>query len=96
MTPAIVHAARIEAVELPPVQLVTARALAPLPRLLELAAPLLAPAGQCLFQKGTGFRAELTDAATKWHMRVEEIPSRTALNACILRIRNLSRVIVPD
>lgn len=94
--PAVVHVARIGAVKFPPAQLITARALAPLPRLLELAAPLLAPAGQCLFLKGAGVRAELTDAAPKWHMHVEQIPSQTAPNACILRIRNLSRVTVTD
>jgi len=94
--PATIHSARIEAVELPPAQLITARALAPLPRLLELAMPLLAPAGQCLFLKGAGVRTELTNATSKWHMHMEQIPSRTAPNACILRIRNLSRVIVTD
>ena len=40
-----IHAARIETAGLVPAPLVTARALAPLSKLLALAAPLLAPGG---------------------------------------------------
>jgi 16S rRNA (guanine527-N7)-methyltransferase len=91
-----VHATRIEAGGLTAAPLVTARALAPLSKLLALAAPLLAPGGQCLFLKGASVESELTHAATEWHMRVERIPSRTAADACILRISNPSRVIPTD
>jgi 16S rRNA (guanine527-N7)-methyltransferase len=90
-----IHAARIETAGLVPAPLVTARALAPLSKLLALAAPLLAPGGQCLFLKGAGVQSELTHAATQWHMHVERIPSRTAPDACILRISNPNRVIPP-
>ena len=90
--PAHIHAVRIETAMLPPAPLITARAVAPLPRLLELAAPLLAPGGTCLFLKGAGVPAELTAAAPQWHMRTECIPSRTAAGASILRITELSRV----
>ncbi len=91
--PVHVHAVRIEAADLPPAPLITARALAPLPKLLGLAAPLLAPGGQCLFLKGADVQTELTHAAAQWHMQVERIPSRTAPDACILRISDLSRVV---
>jgi len=94
--PARVHATRIEAANLAPAPLITARALAPLPKLLDLAAPLLAPGGDCLFLKGATAETELTEAGAKWHMQVERTPSRTAPHACILRISHLSRVIVPD
>ncbi len=90
--PVHVHAERIEATHVLPAPLVTARALAPLPRLLPLAARLLAPGGVCLFLKGASAQAELTHATREWHMRVETIPSRTAPDACILRISDLSRV----
>ena len=93
--PARIHAARIETARLAPAPLITARALAPLPKLLALAAPLLAPNGTCLFLKGANASAELTAAATQWHMRVESIPSRTAPGASVLRITNLSRVTHP-
>jgi len=90
--PVQVHAARIEAVQIPPAPLITARALAPLPKLLSLAAPLLSPGGPCLFLKGANAKAELTHAATQWHMQVRSVPSRTIPDACILRISHLSRV----
>jgi 16S rRNA (guanine527-N7)-methyltransferase len=90
--PVTVHAARIEAVKLRPAPLVTARAFAPLPKLLDLVAPHLALGGYCLLPKGAGVDAELTQAAKRWHMQVERIPSRTAPGACILRISHLHSV----
>jgi 16S rRNA (guanine527-N7)-methyltransferase len=93
--PAHVHAVRVEVANIPPAPLITARALAPLPKLLSLAALLLASGGICLFLKGANVEAELTDAATQWHMRVESIPSSTAPGASILRITDLSRVTHP-
>jgi 16S rRNA (guanine527-N7)-methyltransferase len=91
--PVRIHAMRIEAARIAPAPLITARALAPLPRLVALAAPLLTSDGVCLFLKGGGAQAELTQTATQWHMKVEGVPSRTAPDACILRISHLSRVI---
>ena len=88
-----VHAVRIQDATLPPAPVITARALAPLPKLLDLAAPLLAPGGQCLILAGSNVAGELTHAAAQWHMQVERIHSRTAPHACILRIANLRRVI---
>jgi 16S rRNA (guanine527-N7)-methyltransferase len=90
--PARVHACRIEAADVPPAKLVTARAVAPLPKLLTLSAPLLTSDGTCLFLKGANADVELTDAAARWHMDVERFPSQTAPNASILRISHLSRV----
>ncbi len=69
-----IHAARIEATSLPPAPLVTARALAPLPALLRLVHPKLAPGGVALLPKGAGNEAELTAARREWHMSVECIP----------------------
>jgi len=90
--PITVHPVRAEAAVVPQVPLITARALAPLPRLLTLAAPFLASSGVCLFLKGANATSELTAAATEWHMQVERIPSRTAPGACILRISDIARV----
>ena len=90
--PATVHAARIETLSLPPAPLITARALAPLPRLLQWAAPLLAPGGVCLFPKGRNAADELTAASAQWHMRVERFASPTDPDATILRISEISRV----
>jgi 16S rRNA (guanine527-N7)-methyltransferase len=90
--PVRIHPVRIEAAELARAPLITARAVAPLPKLLALAAPLLTPEGMCLFLKGANVDIELTHAATQWQMHTDGIPSRTAPGALILRITGLSRV----
>ena len=58
--PVRIHPLRIEAARLPRAPLVTARAVAALPKLLALAAPLLAPGGICLFPEGRkrGYRID--------------------------------------
>jgi 16S rRNA (guanine527-N7)-methyltransferase len=69
--PVEIHAARIEQLALPPAPLVTARALAPLPILLGLAAPLLAEGGVCLFPKGVRVADELAAARHTWRFHAE-------------------------
>ena len=64
--PVQIHASRIESCGLPPAPLVTARALAPLPALLALAVPLLAPGGTMLLFKGMRAEAELDTARAGW------------------------------
>ncbi|MEE3503675.1 16S rRNA (guanine(527)-N(7))-methyltransferase RsmG [Acidiphilium acidophilum] len=88
---ATVRAERIEQVKIVPVPLVTARALAPLPKLLDYAVNFLSPDGVCLFLKGQSVDAELAEAAAQWRMRVERFPSRTAPGSFILRISELQR-----
>lgn len=89
---ATIHNLRVEAVELAPASLVTARAFAPLPRLLELAYRLLAPTGIMLLPKGETADRELTDAAGQWNMVVQKIPSKTYPGATILRLSEVTRV----
>ncbi len=89
--PATVHAQRIETLALPPADLLTARALAPLPALLAYAAPLLAASGVCLFPKGRGVEEELTAAAAGWQMHLRRVQSRTDPTATILCISELVR-----
>ncbi|WP_245903372.1 16S rRNA (guanine(527)-N(7))-methyltransferase RsmG [Humitalea rosea] len=86
-----IHVARIEDVVLPPLAVVTARALAPLPELLAHAARLLAPEGVALFPKGRSVQDELTAARAGWHMTAEEFPSRTNGASTILRISGIRR-----
>lgn len=80
-----VHATRIETLDLK-VDVVTARALAPLPELLALAAPLLAPGGRLLLLKGRTADAELAAAAEKWTMRVAMLPSLADPDGRVLRL----------
>ncbi|MBO6601731.1 MAG: 16S rRNA (guanine(527)-N(7))-methyltransferase RsmG [Roseicyclus sp.] len=71
---------------------ISARALAPLGRLCELAAPHLAADGICLFQKGANHATELDVARGEWHMKVTEVESQTAAGAVIYKIEELARV----
>lgn len=84
--------ARIEDAIIPPAPIITARALAPLPLLLDWAVPLLRPDGVCLFLKGRRAEQELTDAAATWHMTVARTPSRTDPDGVILALSRIRRV----
>lgn len=84
-----VHARRLEEVELPPADTLTARALAPLPTLVGHAARLLAPGGIAVFPKGRTAEAELTEAARRWTFRVQRFESRTARDSTILRLTDI-------
>lgn len=86
-----VHAERIEAVALPPLAILTARALAPLSRLLPHAARLLAPDGVAIFPKGRTAEAELTEALTDWRVRTERFASQTDPEATIFRLSDIRR-----
>lgn len=81
--------ARIEHCGVRGARVVTARALAPVARLLALSSPLLAPEAVCFFPKGGNIDAELTAAEAGWQMSVKRHPSRTASDGCILEVRHL-------
>jgi 16S rRNA (guanine527-N7)-methyltransferase len=92
--PAVVHAVRIEDFvknfsEKPDV--VCARALAPLDRLLSLADPLLKTGVQGLFPKGQDVGAELTEASKYWKIDAELVPSQTSPQSRIVVVRGLHR-----
>jgi 16S rRNA (guanine527-N7)-methyltransferase len=91
--PIEVHAERIEQFveRYPgPVDVVTARALAPLPRLLELASPLLTRNGvRGLFLKGRDTEQELRDADKSWMMETTLIPSLTDPHGRIIVVKAL-------
>ena len=84
-----VHPVRIESVQLPPVQVLTARALAPLSGLLPHAHRLLAPGGVAVFPKGRSAERELADASKAWSFRAERFASHTDPEATILRLSDI-------
>ncbi|HIJ61611.1 MAG TPA: 16S rRNA (guanine(527)-N(7))-methyltransferase RsmG [Rhodospirillaceae bacterium] len=90
---ASVHNRRIEALAplVPAPLVVTARALAPLDRLLEMAAPFLGGATECLFLKGRGGEEELTQAAKGWTMTVERRASQADPSGLIIHLRGVHR-----
>jgi 16S rRNA (guanine527-N7)-methyltransferase len=67
---------------------ITARALAPLDRLLRLAAPLFLPGTVGVFLKGREAAAELEVAQTMWNFKAELLPSCTEPDARIVLIRD--------
>lgn len=75
-TPVTVLAERIES--LPPLKadILSARALAPLPRLLAFAERHLAPNGVALFPKGRNAQEELAAALAEWTFTHQTVPSR--------------------
>lgn len=83
---------RIEALSPGPVDVVTARALAPLSELLTLAAPHMGPKTIGLFLKGQHLEAELTQAHKIWRMTVDCIPSRSDPSGSVVRVREVSHV----
>jgi 16S rRNA (guanine527-N7)-methyltransferase len=70
---------------------VSARALAPLDKLLAMAAPLFTSSTVGLFLKGRDATAELKAAESLWNFNVELVPSRTEPDARIIVVRNLER-----
>lgn len=86
-----VHPQRIEAARLPPLAVLTARALAPLAELLPDAARLLAPGGIAIFPKGRNAEAELTAALQHWQLQVERFASRTDPDSTIFRLSDIRR-----
>lgn len=86
-----VHAKRAETVDLPPADIITARALAPLPDLLSLAFPFWGKSTLGLFLKGKRHQEELTAAKYGWYINYSTIPSRVDPDSVILSVTGLKR-----
>ena len=91
-----IHCMRIEKLAthhtLAPAEVVTARALAPLGKLLRLAQPLLADTTVALFLKGRDATREIEDARKQWSFQVLTTPSRTDPEGRIVEIRQLQNL----
>jgi len=72
-------------------RIVSARALAPLDRLLDLAEPLSPPGTTLLFPKGREVAQELQLAESRWRFQVALVPSVTDTHGRIAVITNLER-----
>jgi 16S rRNA (guanine527-N7)-methyltransferase len=91
--PARVHARRIdeEIKGLQAPQAVTARALAPLPELLQLTSRWLAGDASGFFHKGRDYRHEVEESAHVWEYDLVEHPSKIDPDSVILEIKRLKR-----
>ena len=76
---------------------VTARACAPLPLLLEYAHSFVGPNSVCLFLKGQNVGSELTEASKCWKMKASQVASQTDPSGAIVTVRELgSRHVQPQ
>ena len=82
--PAVVHTARIESLPSLGAEIVTARALAPMDRLLDLLADQLSAGTRCLFLKGAQAEQELATLGTRPDLSWELIPSLTNPDAFVV------------
>ena len=89
--PVALYPCRIEAVSPHKVDVVTARACAPLDRLLGLAESFLAPGSECLFLKGERVEEELTLARKRWTMTVSLHQSCSNPRGVVLRLQQVAR-----
>jgi 16S rRNA (guanine527-N7)-methyltransferase len=89
--PAEVVPGRIEDLKLPRMDVLTARAVAPLPRLLEQAARPLQSGATGLFLKGRNVEAEVAEALQSWRFDYALAPSQSDPGGRILRIWSLRR-----
>ena len=80
---------RMETLPAASADVVTARACAPLPRLLPTIARILRPGGVALLLKGQTGKAELTRAEKDWTMRTTVIGSVTEPAGVVLQLQDL-------
>ncbi|QIE56288.1 16S rRNA (guanine(527)-N(7))-methyltransferase RsmG [Pikeienuella piscinae] len=85
-----------EHIEPRPFDVVSARALSPLPKLLDYAEPFITSKTICLFPKGRNRATEIAAASRAWNMKVKEIESQNEKEGVILRLGDLSRLIGPQ
>jgi 16S rRNA (guanine527-N7)-methyltransferase len=90
--PAVVHCERIEDFARTfrgTLDVVTARALAPLPILLDYVRPFVKIGAKALLLKGQDLDAELTEASKYWIVRADLVASRTSASGRIAVIRSV-------
>ena len=87
-SPAIIHTGRIEAVlpTLSTPDVISARALAPLPKLLEWTGEKITKGATALFLKGQDVDAELNVITNYSMFNLQKLPSRTDEKASIVKV----------
>lgn len=85
-----VKSSRAEDLPAQPQDIVSARALAPLPALLPLAYRFTGPSTTCLFLKGAHADRELTAARHDWHIEAQSVVSLTDPAATLLVLSEIA------
>jgi len=88
---AAVRHTRVEIMPPHPYEIVTARACAPLDRLLALAERFIGPQTRCLFLKGERAEAEVAEARRNWSMTVSCHPSTADPRGVVLCLEEVTR-----
>jgi 16S rRNA (guanine527-N7)-methyltransferase len=89
--PVEIRNARIESARPEPFDVITARALAPLPALFPYAQRFWGARSLALLLKSQNVGSELTEARKSWRMRVDQHPSQSDPSGLILEVRELRR-----
>lgn len=87
--PLTITTRRVEALPPEPIDVLFARAFAPLPRLLEWCAPLIDAETCLILHKGRTAAEEISAAAETHHFETESFPSLIDSDSVILRLRNV-------
>ena len=88
---AIIHNSRVEKLPFLNADVIVARAVAPLTKLLEYVILHLSKGGQCLFLKGRKWREELTEAQKSWIMKESTMSSLSDSSGAVLKLEDISR-----
>ena len=83
------RAEQLAAAGIPPADVVTSRALAPLVELCRLAVPFMGPGTRALFHKGREHVDELAESGAVWHYDVLVHASDTDSGGVLLELSNL-------
>lgn len=91
-TPVTIHVDRLEKIRdyVTPPNFITARAVAPLPLLLDMVKLYIMPNTVCLFHKGRRVDAELAAARQNWRFAARKISSETEPSGVILRLEDIA------
>ena len=79
----------IDSRETPKVDVITARALAGLPQLCDMAMPFFSPGTRAIFHKGREYVEELATAGAQWHFNVLLTPSAIDTNGVLIELSDL-------
>ena len=95
-SPATIHNLRLgddpaSLAALPKATIVTARAVSPLVKLLDIVFPIVYDKTYCIFSKGIRAADELKAARQSWQFEVQQIVSEVELGGVILKINHIRR-----
>ena len=75
----------------PKASLIVARALAPLPKLLDIVFPVISPTTCCILLKGEKFNEEILNARVSWKFELQTLDSQTSESGKIIILNEVCR-----